>query len=113
MEMPGMCHGQRLQDPADVLARCRFQDKVEMVAHEAVGKQAKRIALLSLFQGQEECVVVGWLGKDADSVIPPIKGVVYQTIGDQSRWSAPVRFSRPWEQAGKGINALTPIFRKL
>jgi hypothetical protein len=61
---------------------------MEMVVHQAIGIQPKRITFFGLGQGVEELLEVGIVQEDAGAIIAPVERVVNQTVADQSRLSA-------------------------
>src|SRR5579875_537253 len=108
--MPGMGHGQRLQDPADGLSGGGLQDQMEMVVHQAISVESKGIALLGLGQGLEELVEVGIVEEDAGAVVATVEGVINQAIRHQSRLSSHASSLTSSQSEGKSKNELTPIF---
>src|SRR5215469_6296060 len=109
MVMPGVGHGQRLQDAADGLPGGRLQDQMEVVVHQAIRVQPEGIAFLGLDQSVKELLKVGVVEKDAGAVIATIERVVNKDVGDQSRLSSHASSLGLGENKGKKKNELTPI----
>jgi hypothetical protein len=82
---PGVRDEQRLEDATNRLSGVRLQRRVEVVAHEAVAIKAERIPQSGLVESVEEGGEVFGGEKDGGKIIPPVEGVIDQTIGYRSR----------------------------
>lgn len=83
--MPGVSHAQRLENTADRLARLRAEQQVEMVGHEAVAVEAKRIAFFRFPQGLEEGEIIVSPEENVSTVVSAVDRVIQQTIRHGSR----------------------------
>jgi hypothetical protein len=73
------------KDAADRLVRSGSEQQVEVIAHQAVAEQPKRIAALRLPQGVEESLEVGGRREHGRTVVAAADGMVEQAVGDGSR----------------------------
>jgi hypothetical protein len=76
MVAPGVCDRQRLQNPADRLARLGLQEEMEVVSHQRVAVEPKGIAELGLSQRVQEGAKVAVGDKDTVAVIAAVESVV-------------------------------------
>jgi hypothetical protein len=111
VKAPGVGHGQRLEDAADVLPRFRLQNQVEMIAHKAISKESEGVTLLGLRQGVQKGLEVIAEVKDGVAIIATIEGVVHQTVTEQARLSSPPDELTGAAAACQRKNELTPLFR--
>jgi hypothetical protein len=61
--------------------------QMEMVAHQAISVQGKRLALLKIEQSLQKCLIVSRFEEDVLAVVATIDNVVHQTRRDQTKWS--------------------------
>jgi hypothetical protein len=83
--VPGVGHGQRLQNAADRLAWLRRQEQVKVVGHQTIAVQPERVTLLGLAEGIQENQMVLGGEKDISAVIASVEGMVQQTVSDGTR----------------------------
>jgi hypothetical protein len=90
MVMPGVGHGQGLEDTANRLTVLGLEEEVEVIRHQAVAEEAEGIAQLGLAQGIQERLEVVVPEENGEAVVAPVEGVVEQAVSDGSRLASHV-----------------------
>ena len=85
VKAPGVGYREGLEDSADPLSELGPEQKVEVIGHEAIAEQAKRIAVLGFGKGFEEGNAVGIVTEDISTVVAAIECVIDETVIDGAR----------------------------
>ncbi len=79
---PGVCNGNGLKNSADRLPFTRLQQQVEVVVHEAITEQTKRVTLTRPVESLQEALVIVRIVEDGATVVAPVEGVIDESVRD-------------------------------
>ena len=82
---PGVGHGQGLKDSTDRLPALGPEQEVEVIGHQAIAEESEGVAVLGLGEGFQEGDAVAVVTEDILAVVPPVEGVIDQTVVDGAR----------------------------
>jgi len=85
MIVPGVGHGQGLQNATDALSLTRLQEQMKVIVQEAITKEAEGIALFGLPQGIKKGKEIAGVEKHGRAIVAAIDGMVDQTITNEPR----------------------------
>jgi hypothetical protein len=82
---PGMGDRKRLEDSADRLPGLGPDHEVEVIGHEAIAEEAKRVTILGLGESFEKGDAIVVIAEDITAVIATVESVIDQAVIDGAR----------------------------